>query len=147
DVGQFPLPLQPILLDQLALAQPQSNLAGVPFRQARPLDLHADEFGTGAIALLLQPVGDNKPRRVIIGMSRDVFEKASGQVVAHGKRSRIGPNRSATSATTWARFLGVSCPPQNLTKSCQRAEDVFMDHHESRPKSARASADVFPRLV
>src|SRR5262249_26938059 len=59
DSGQFSYPLFLILLEQRPLAQQQANLARIPFRQACPLNLDADELGASAVALLLQPVGEH----------------------------------------------------------------------------------------
>src|SRR5262249_39980782 len=82
--------------------------------------------------------GEYQARVVVIDVSDDIVEKGLGYDAAHGKSSRIEVSRPATCATTVARLLGASRPRGDLTKSCQRAEDNFMPHHEDAAKTARA---------
>src|SRR5262249_44844761 len=137
----FVLPRLPVPLDQFRLAQTQPDLTGVPLWQASPLDLHADELRALRFAALVEPVGEDKSRGVVVLLRDDPVEEGPGLVGAHGSRSRMGFSRTATSATTPARSPGTSRPFDCRTKSRQRAADVFVPHH-GRSKSARASADV-----
>ena len=75
--------LLPMPLQQLLLAEAQAHLGGVPGRQAGSLDLHADELGALALALLLQPVGEDEARGVVVDVRDDGVEEAFGS----GRRS------------------------------------------------------------
>src|SRR5262249_45057954 len=147
DLRQFRQPLLPVPPDQLFLTEAQPHRGGVPGRQARQLDLHADELGALGSAVLLQPVGVDEARDVVIDVGDYAREAASLQRAAHGTPSRTGASRPATKATTAARSLGTSHRRDALTKSSQRADDRFMAHHEAGPNTARASAPVRPRAA
>src|SRR5579883_898875 len=110
-----------------------------------PFHLHADELGVIVLTVLRQPVGVSEARRVLVDVRDDVIEETSGHPAAHGKPSRTGTRRAATSATTAARSFGTSCSHDALAKSNQRADDSFMLHQEEGPNSVRASSVVRPR--
>jgi hypothetical protein len=62
-----------VLLQQLLLAEAEPHLGGVPGRQAGPLDLHADELGAVAVALLVEPVGVTEARGIVVDVCDDGF--------------------------------------------------------------------------
>jgi hypothetical protein len=60
---------------QLRLAPLRLPQLAVPRRQGGELALHAHEFRPIRIAVVLQPVGEDQPAAVVLGVLLDVFQQ------------------------------------------------------------------------
>src|SRR5262249_16013361 len=77
----FP-PLRAVPAQQFTLPAAKRNPANIIHRQICQLDLHADELSTRLLALLVQPVGVDQPRAIVV----DVFLDGSNEIgVGHGR--------------------------------------------------------------
>ncbi len=66
-------PLVAVFGQEVGLALGEGRASWLVRPVARQLDLRADELGSIRLAVIVEPVGEDQPRRVVVGMLKDVL--------------------------------------------------------------------------
>jgi hypothetical protein len=69
-------PLLTVFQEQFAFAFAKGLLLGIILREVSAEALDADELGTIAVAVVVEPVGEHQARGIVVGVGDDVFEES-----------------------------------------------------------------------